>query len=125
VTVLSRHTTTAVVINEAETRLMDDIRQWLHTMADPSLPYLHNDLSRREAPAHWPGGHIAWVQQEPINAHSHLLSIMLGNTLHVPVSMGKLCLGTWQSILLVELDGPRKRSVGIQVVGGAMGAARS
>ena len=34
--------------------------------------------------------------QEPINAHSHLLSIMIGNTQTVPVSEGKLCLGTWQ-----------------------------
>ena len=119
VTILSRHTTTAVVINEAETRLMDDMRQWLHKMADPNLPYLHNDLSRREAPQGWPGGHSEWVKQEPINAHSLLLSAMLGNTLHVPVNGGRLCVGTWQSILLVELDGPRKRSVGIQVMGNA------
>ncbi len=79
--------------------------------------YLHNDLHVREAPADWPGGHAAWVAQEPINAHSHLLSILIGNTQTVPVSKGNLCIGTWQSVLLVELDGPRKRSVGIQVVG--------
>jgi hypothetical protein len=56
--------------------------------------------------------------QEPINAHSHLLSIMLGNTLTVPVTGGCLALGTWQSVMLVELDGPRARTVGLQVVGG-------
>jgi len=33
------------------------------------------------------------------------------------VHEGKLTLGTWQSVLLVELDGPRRRTVGIQVVG--------
>jgi hypothetical protein len=39
---------------------------------------------------------VAWVAQEPINAHSHLQSVIIGNTLTVPVSGGKLCLGTWQ-----------------------------
>jgi len=117
VNVLSRHTTTAVTINEAEPRLMDDIRQWLRKLAPPSEPYLHNDLHVREAPEGWVGGHAAWAAQEPINAHSHLLSIMIGNTLTLPVSKGKLCIGTWQSVLLVELDGPRKRAVGVQVVG--------
>ena len=70
--------------------------QWLRKLAPPTDPYLHNDLHVREAPEGWPGGHAAWVNQEPINAHSHLLSVMIGNSLTVPVSKGKLCLGTWQ-----------------------------
>jgi len=70
--------------------------QWLRKMAPPADPYLHNDLHVREAPVGWPGGHAEWVKQEPMNAHSHLLSIMIGNTISVPVSNGKLCLGTWQ-----------------------------
>ncbi|WIA37706.1 hypothetical protein OEZ86_014591 [Tetradesmus obliquus] len=117
VNVLSRHTTTAVAINEYETRLLDDIRQFLRKLAPPSDPYLHNDLHLREAPADWPGGWEAWAAQEPENAHSHLLSMVLGNSETVPVSKGQLCIGTWQSVMLVELDGPRKRTVGIQVVG--------
>eukprot|EP00878_Enallax_costatus_P012807 GHUV01013374.1.p1 GENE.GHUV01013374.1~~GHUV01013374.1.p1 ORF type:complete len:137 (+),score=15.44 GHUV01013374.1:111-521(+) len=60
VNVLSRHTTTAVAINEYETRLLDDIRQFLHKLAPPNDPYLHNDLHLREAPADWPGGWEAW-----------------------------------------------------------------
>jgi thiamine phosphate synthase YjbQ (UPF0047 family) len=63
VNVLSRHTTTAVTINENEARLMDDVRQWLLTLAPPHKPYLHNDLHLREAPPGWPGGHEAWVKQ--------------------------------------------------------------
>lgn len=55
--------------------------------------------------------------QEPENAHSHLLSMVLGNSETVPVHGGRLALGTWQSLLLVELDGPRPRTVGVQVVG--------
>ncbi|KAF8058404.1 hypothetical protein HT031_005528 [Scenedesmus sp. PABB004] len=149
--VLSRHTTTAVAINECEARLLDDIRQFLRRLAPPGDPYLHNDLHLREAPPGWPGGWAAWcaarrgpppprgapqrrrrsddggrpppppprrrAAQEPENAHSHLLSMVLGNSETIPVTEGRLALGQWQSVMLVELDGPRKRSVGIQVVG--------
>jgi secondary thiamine-phosphate synthase enzyme len=59
----------------------------------------------------------AVISQEPTNAHSHLLSMILGNSLAVPVAGGVLQLGTWQSIILVELDGPRTRTVGLQVMG--------
>lgn len=55
--------------------------------------------------------------QEPQNAHSHLLSMVLGNSETIPITQGALALGTWQSVLLVELDGARKRTVGVQVVG--------
>lgn len=60
---------------------------------------------------------LAFLSQEPVNAHSHLLSMLLGNSLAVPVAGGDLQLGTWQSIILVELDGPRTRTVGVQVMG--------
>ncbi|PNW78452.1 hypothetical protein CHLRE_09g396850v5 [Chlamydomonas reinhardtii] len=123
VNVLSRHTTTAVTINENETRLMDDVRQFLSKLAPASAPYLHNDLHLRPAPEDWPGGWAAWAGQEPQNAHSHLLSMVLGNTLAIPVSGSRLALGTWQSVLLVELDGPRPRTVGVQLTGYAAGGA--
>lgn len=62
-------------------------------------------------------GNEAWRAQEPQNAHSHLLSLLLGNSQTVPITEGALTIGTWQSIMLVELDGKRRRTVGIQVVG--------
>ncbi|KAG2487850.1 hypothetical protein HYH03_013567 [Edaphochlamys debaryana] len=120
--VLSRHTTTALAINESEERLLDDVRQFLSKLAPASDPYLHNDLHLRPAPEDWPGGWAAWAAQEPRNAHSHLLSMLLGNTLAVPVTGGRLALGTWQSVLLVELDGPRPRTVGVQLAGLVPGA---
>lgn len=123
VNVLSRHTTTAVCVNEYEERLLDDIRQFLRRLAPPGEPYLHNDLHLRAGPPGWPGGDEAWRAQEPVNAHSHLLSIVLGNSETVPVAGGELKTGQWQSVLLVELDGPRKRSVGVQIVGAAGAAA--
>lgn len=49
VNVVSRHTTTAVTLNECESRLMDDVRQFLLKLAPPAYPYLHNDIHLRPA----------------------------------------------------------------------------
>lgn len=144
VTVVSRHTTTAITINEWESRLVDDIRAWLLKLAPPDdrsevptteggVAYLHNDIDERPDSSDerqrcrengWdiddmdgPRGLAAWRAQEPINAHSHLLSMALGSSESIPVHGGKLVLGQWQSVMLVDLDGPRDRTVGLQVTG--------
>ena len=116
-TVMSRHTTTAITVNEMEGRLVDDIRQWLLKLAPPEYPYLHNDLHLRSGPPNWPGGDEAWRAQEPVNCHSHLLTMLLGSSESVPVSNGELKTGTWQSVILAEMDGPRTRTVGVQITG--------
>lgn len=48
---------------------------------------------------------------DPSHAWSHMASSILGPCLTIPVSAGKLVLGTWQSVMLVELDGPRERMI--------------
>ncbi len=53
----------------------------------------------------------------PAHAWSHMASSILGPSLTVPVSRGTLALGTWQSVMLVELDGPRERTVHVRLVG--------
>lgn len=53
---------------------------------------------------------------DPSHAWSHMASSVLGPSLTVPVSSGKLILGTWQSVLLVELDGPRDRDVHVTLI---------
>ena len=58
-----------------------------------------------------------WRDQEPINAHSHFAAMLLGSSETVPVTGGKLVLGQWQSVMLVDTDGPRERKVGIQAIG--------
>jgi secondary thiamine-phosphate synthase enzyme len=52
---------------------------------------------------------------DPSHAWSHMASSILGPSLTIPVSVGKLVLGTWQSVMLVELDGPRERTVHVTV----------
>lgn len=53
---------------------------------------------------------------DPSHAWWHMASSILGPSLSVPVSSGKLVLGTWQSVLLVELDGPRDRDVHVTLI---------
>jgi secondary thiamine-phosphate synthase enzyme len=52
----------------------------------------------------------------PAHAWSHMASSILGPSLTVPVTGGKLVLGTWQSVMLVELDGPRERLVHVTLI---------
>lgn len=106
VTVTSRHTTTALSINENEVRLLEDVKAFFTRLVPPGDRYLHNDIHLRDCPP-----------DEPENAHSHLVAMLLGSSEVVPVSEGRLVLGQYQSVLLVELDGPRERTVAVQVVG--------
>ncbi len=66
-TVIVRHTTAAVTINEMESRLIDDTRQFLLKLVPAAHPYLHNDIHLRDVPIDWPGGKEAWTQQEAFN----------------------------------------------------------
>ncbi|KAJ8605502.1 hypothetical protein CTAYLR_000027 [Chrysophaeum taylorii] len=139
-TVVSKHTTTGITINEFEKRLATDLRQWLLELAPPDArsvaatanpkTYLHNDIDQRpDGEAErlrciengWdiddPEQLAKWRSQEPINAHSHLHAMLLGSTEAIPVAEGKLLLGQWQSIMLVDLDGPRDRLLGVSVLG--------
>ncbi|MFY8147796.1 MAG: secondary thiamine-phosphate synthase enzyme YjbQ [Prochlorococcaceae cyanobacterium] len=100
-----QHTTTALVVNENEVRLLADIERFFLEQVPPDRPWLHNDLHLRpDIPP-----------DEPRNAHSHLIALMLGNHLTLPVVEGHLGLGRYQAVLLVELDGPRQREVLVQL----------
>ena len=141
VNVISRHTTTAITINERESRLAQDMEQYFLELAPPDerssaesakagVRYFHNDIDQRpDSPEEAQrcrdnGWEIddaeqleAWRAQEPINAHSHILSMLLGSSESIPVVDGKMVIGQWQSVLLVDLDGPRERTVGVQLMG--------
>ena len=53
---------------------------------------------------------------DPSHAWSHMASSILGPSLAIPVSAGQLGLGTWQSVMLVELDGPRERTIHVTLI---------
>ena len=52
----------------------------------------------------------------PEHVPDHILSALIGTSVGLPVEEGKLLLGTWQRVVLVELDGPRARQVVLAVV---------
>jgi secondary thiamine-phosphate synthase enzyme len=103
VIVQSLHTTTAVFINEFQQALVDDMKSFLERLVGRLEYWRHNDPRLSEC--------------DRKNAASHLRAMVLGHTLSIPVRNGELMLGNWQSIILAELDGPRERSVQVQVLG--------
>lgn len=106
VTITSQHTTTAITINEHEARLLEDVKAFLARLIPAGDRYLHNDIQLRDCPP-----------DEPENAHSHLASMLLGSSEVIALVDGDLVLGQYQSVMLVELDGPRRRKVNVQVYG--------
>jgi secondary thiamine-phosphate synthase enzyme len=106
VIISSRHTTTGITINEYEPRLLEDMKIWLSRLVPKSDKYLHNDISERNCPP-----------DEPENAHSHLMAMLLGSSESIPIANRKMQLGEYQSVMLIDLDGPRERTINIQVFG--------
>jgi secondary thiamine-phosphate synthase enzyme len=106
VTVTSQHTTTAIAINEHEERLVEDVKTFLNRLIPASNRYLHNDIALRDCPP-----------DEPENAHSHLAAMLLGSSEVIALADGELQLGQYQSVMLYELDGPRRRKINVQVYG--------
>ena len=100
------HTTTAIIVNEAEPRRLQETRAFLQRLVPSDARYLHNDIHLRDCPP-----------DEPENAHSHIAAVLLGHSQIITVSDGRPALGTYQSVLLAELDGPRERTVTLQVMG--------
>ena len=109
VVLLSRHTTAAVRIQENEPLLLQDLCDFLAGLAPPTDAYRHNDFRVRTHHMH---------PDERPNGHAHCLQLLLGSSESVPVVEGRLALGTWQRLFLVELDGPRAaREVLVQISG--------
>lgn len=99
----SLHTTTALFINEWQDALLEDFKTLLEQVVGREGSWRHDDP--------------AFSDCERKNAVSHLRGMMLGPSVSLQVRNAKVLLGTWQSIILAELDGPRSRSVSVQVMG--------
>ncbi len=97
------HTTCALFVNEYQAALIDDIKGLIERLVPERGGYRHDDPRYSDC--------------ERGNAHAHLRAALLGRSVAVGVSDGDLVLGRFQSIILAELDGPRKREITIQVIG--------
>jgi secondary thiamine-phosphate synthase enzyme len=103
VIVASMHTTSAIFINEWQDALLFDIKAHIENLISQGGYYRHNDPE--------------WSDCDRNNADSHLRTLALGTHVSLPVVDGSVVLGEWQSVIMGELDGPRKRNVRLQVMG--------
>jgi secondary thiamine-phosphate synthase enzyme len=99
----SLHTTSAVFLNEWQDALLHDVRGFLEQIVERERYYRHNDPEYSDC--------------ERKNADSHMRGMLMGQTLCLQVRNATVLLGTWQSIIFAEFDGPRSRSLAVQVSG--------
>ena len=98
VSIFSRHSTSAIVVNENERGLLSDFEFMLSNLVTDKYSYQHDRIDN--------------------NAKSHLKSFLLSSSECLPVKNSKLDLGTWQSVFFIELDGPRhNRTITLTMVG--------
>lgn len=108
VNVQSLHTTTAIIVNEHEPLLLLDFAALLELLAPRHVPYRHDDLNART---------VNLTPGERQNGHAHCHALLLGFSASLNLAEGRLQLGRWQRVFLVELDGPRDREVSILMLG--------
>ena len=98
ISIFSRHSTSAIVVNENEKGLLADLEFMLNNVVSDKFSYQHDRIDD--------------------NARSHLKSFLLSSSECLPIKNKKLDLGTWQSVFFIELDGPRSnRTVTLTMVG--------
>ena len=90
VTVFVQHTTAAITTADLDPGTDEDLLDFLDSLV-PNRKWRH--------------------PHDPSHAPDHLLASLIGPSVTVPYADGKLLLGTWQRIILVELDGPRDRNI--------------
>jgi secondary thiamine-phosphate synthase enzyme len=108
VSVFSRHTTAAVLINENEPLLLKDMGRLLERISSPADAYQHDDMSLRTG---------EMEADECANGHAHCQHLLIGSSENIPIADGMMELGRWQRIFVLELDRPRSRQVVVQVFG--------
>lgn len=100
VTVFATHSTVGITTIEFEPGLVEDLQKVWDSLVPKNIPYGHD--------ARWGDG----------NGFAHVRASLLGASLVVPVTDGKLALGTWQQIVVMDFDNrPRSRTVVVQVMG--------
>lgn len=106
--VQTRHTTTAIVVNEHEPLLLTDLQELLDRAAPRDAVYAHDDRTRRT---------VNLTDAERPNGHAHCQALLLPSSVCLNIVDGRLCLGRWQRVFVVELDGPRERELSVLLVG--------
>ncbi|HEY4009060.1 MAG TPA: secondary thiamine-phosphate synthase enzyme YjbQ [Acidobacteriaceae bacterium] len=94
------HITAAIYVNDNESGLIEDIGRWLEQLAPRNPNYRHHQTGED-------------------NADAHLKALLLHHETTLPITRGRLDLGTWQRIFYAEFDGQRAKRVIVKVLGKA------
>lgn len=92
------HITAAVYVNDLEEGLIEDILQWLEKLAPARPDYKHHQTGED-------------------NGDAHLKSLLLHHEVTLPITAGKLDLGTWQRVFYAEFDGQRRKRILVKAMG--------
>ena len=98
VLVSAMHITAGVYVNDAEQGLIQDIDEWLETLAPRGPDYRHHRTGES-------------------NGDSHLKNLLIGHEVILPITAGKLDLGPWQQVYYAEFDGRRSKRLIIKAMG--------
>jgi len=98
VLVSAMHITAGVWVNDAEDGLLEDIDEWLETLAPFKPDYRHHRTGET-------------------NGDSHLKNLLVHHQVILPVTEGRLDLGPWQAVYYAEFDGQRRKRVIIKILG--------
>jgi len=98
VLVSAMHITAGIYVNDNESGLIEDIDQWLEKLAPFDKNYRHHQTGED-------------------NGDSHLKALLIHHQVIVPITAGRLDLGTWQRIFYAEFDGQRDKRVIVKVMG--------
>ena len=96
--VSAMHITAGVYVNDAELGLIQDIDEWLETLAPFKPTYRHHRTGET-------------------NGDAHLKSLLIHHEVILPITSGKLDLGPWQQVYYAEFDGQRRKRVIVKVMG--------
>ena len=96
--VSAMHITAGVFVNDDEPGLWEDIWAWLQQLAPEGPDYQHHRTGED-------------------NGDAHLKSLLIHHQVMVPITQGKLDLGTWQQIFYAEFDGRRRKRVIVKAIG--------
>ena len=108
INVQTRHTTTAIIVNENEPLLLEDLKKSLERLAPSTVSYRHDDFEIRTENL---------TPDERPNGHAHCKALFLRSSETLNIINSELDLGRWQRVFFLELDGARERTVSLSILG--------
>lgn len=109
VTIYTPHTTTSIVVNEAETGFLNDFRRLIGSQVPAGIYYEHDDHDLRTENLQ---------EDEFVNGHAHCRAMLVGSpSVTIPVAGREVLLGRWQRVMFAELDQARARRAFVHVQG--------